>query len=390
MGAGGRRNIPLKKTGNQFLGAGIGRCYKLLKPYNEEYSMNISIANRLRQLISWEPPAHWHRIYAIDAHTAGEPLRVIVAGFPDLPGATILERRRIAKEKHDHLRTALMWEPRGHADMYGCIITPPVSPEADFGVLFLHNEGFSTMCGHGIIAVTKVALETGLLAPREPETMVKIDTPAGLVTAFAVIDRRKVTRVYFHNVPSFVVELDATVTVPGLGEVRYDLAFGGAFYAYVQAEPLGLALTPDHYRELIEAGMRIKRAVMSRRNIEHPFEPDLGFLYGTIFIGKPLAKDAHSRNVCIFAGGEVDRSPTGTGVSGRMAIHYARRDIGIGDPLIIESIIGSRFIGSVVSTTQFGAFSAVIPRVEGRAFIVGKNEFLIDPDDPLREGFILR
>ncbi len=352
--------------------------------------MKASIKTRLKKLTNWEPPPHWHRIYTIDAHTAGEPLRVIVAGFPDLPGATILERRRLAREKYDHLRTALMWEPRGHADMYGCIITPPVSPEADFGVLFLHNEGFSTMCGHGIIAVTKVALQTGLLPAREPETRVKIDTPAGLVTAFAVVAKGNVTRVYFHNVPSFVVELDATVAVPGLGEVRYDLAFGGAFYAYVSAEPLGLVLRPDHYRELIDAGMRIKRAVMRQRRIEHPFEPDLGFLYGTIFIGRPGATDAHSRNVCVFAEGEVDRSPTGTGVSGRMAIHYARGDIGMGEPLVIESIIGSRFIGSVVSTTRFGGFSAVIPRVEGQAFIVGKNEFFMDPEDPLREGFILR
>lgn len=339
---------------------------------------------------NWNPPGDWRRITAIDAHTAGEPLRVIVEGFPALQGDSILARRREAKEKWDHLRTALMWEPRGHADMYGCIITPPVSAGADFGVLFTHNEGFSTMCGHGIIAVTKVALETGMLPLQAPETTLTIDTPAGLVTAHARIENGSVKSVYFHNVPSFVLALDETVEVAGLGKIKYDLAFGGAFYAFVRAEEVGLACTPEHYRALIETGMAIKRAVMASRPITHPFEEDLNFLYGTIFIGPPLSPGAHSRNVCIFAEGEVDRSPTGTGVSARMALHYARGEVEIGQPLVIESIIGSRFTGRVVRETQFGPYPAVIPEVEGTAHITGRHEFLIDPADPLREGFMLR
>jgi trans-L-3-hydroxyproline dehydratase len=246
------------------------------------------------------------------------------------------------------------------------------------------------MCGHGIIAITKVVLETGYLPMQEPETTVRIDTPAGLVTAHARVQNGRVRSVYFHNVPSFVLALDEEIEVPGLGQIKYDLAFGGGFYAYVQAAQVGLTCAPEEFRQLIEAGMAIKRAVMAHRPIPHPFEPDLSFLYGTIFIAPPLTDGADSRNVCIFAEGEVDRSPTGTGVSGRMALYYARGDIDLNQPLIIESIIGSRFTGRVVATTTFGPHPAVIPEVEGTAHITGRHEFLIDPDDPLRQGFILR
>ena len=344
----------------------------------------------LAPLRRWKPPKGWQRITAIDLHTGGEPFRVVTGGFPELEGATILERRRAMKERHDRLRTALMWEPRGHADMYGCIVTPPVSAGADFGVLFMHNEGYSTMCGHGIIAVTKVAVETGLVPARGPETTVRIDSPAGLITATALLSGGTVERVRFRNVPSFVLALDETVAVPGLGRVRYDLAFGGAFYAYVQACDVGVRCTPEDFRPLIEKGMAIKRAVMAGREIAHPFEPDLGFLYGTIFIGPPQGADAHSRNVCVFAEGEVDRSPTGTGVSARLAIHHARGEIAVGERIVVESIIGSRFAGRVVETTTFGPHPAIVPEVEGTAHITGRQELLIDPADPLKDGFILR
>jgi len=352
--------------------------------------------NRMRE---WEPPDAWLKITTIDAHTGGEPFRVITGGYPELPGETILERRRYAREHLDHLRTMLMWEPRGHADMYGCIVTLPVTPGADIGVLFMHNEGYSTMCGHGIIAIAKVALETGLLPMQAPgtagfggegERVVRIDTPAGLVTAHARISGGEVTSVAFHNVPSFVLALDERVDVPGLGEVRYDIAFGGAFYAYVRAEDLGLTLAPDEFRAIIDKGMAVKRAVMASRPIPHPFEEDLSFLYGTIIVGPSLGEGAGSRNVCIFAEGEVDRCPTGTGVSGRLALHHARAEIGVGEDMIVESIIGTRFRGRAVATTSFGPYPAVIPEIEGSAHITGRHEFLVDPADPLRDGFILR
>ncbi len=340
--------------------------------------------------MAWSPPSDWTRITTIDAHTAGEPFRVIIDGFPDLSGETILARRRDARDRFDYLRRALMWEPRGHADMYGCIVTKPVTPGADFGVLFLHNEGFSTMCGHGIIGIATVAVETGMIAVREPETTIHIDTPAGPVTAFAAVADQRVREVRFRNVPSFVLALDQEVEVPGPGAVRFDLAFGGAFYAYVAAAPLDLQCVPEESRRLIEIGMQIKRAVASSHAISHPFEPDLGFLYGTIFVAPGRSAGAHSRNVCVFAEGEVDRSPTGTGVSGRLALHHARGEIGLNQVIEIESIIGTRFRGRVVETTTFGPHQAVIPQVAGSAYITGRHEFVIAPDDPLGEGFLLR
>ena len=339
---------------------------------------------------NWNPPSGWHKITTIDAHTEGEPFRVIVSGFPELQGDTILARRRFAKERFDHLRTALMWEPRGHADMYGCIVTSPVTPEADAGILFIHNEGYSTMCGHGIIGFTTVALETGMFPMTEPVTKLKLDSPAGLITAYGRVQAGQVKSVYFHNVPSFVLELDAEIVVPELGRVRYDLAYGGAFYAYVKAADVGLSCRTEDFRQLIEKGMQIKRAVMASRTIPHPFEEDLSFLYGTIFVSEAENPAHHSRNVCICAEGEVDRSPTGTGVSGRLAIHHARGEIGIGESITIESIIGSAFAGRVAETTTFGPHTAIIPEVEGTAHITGRHEFLIDPADELRDGFLLR
>ena len=347
--------------------------------------------------MDWNPPAHWRRITTIDAHTAGEPFRVIVDGFPELEGETILARRRYARDNFDQLRTALMWEPRGHADMYGGIVTPPVSLRSDLGVLFIHNEGFSTMCGHGIIALATVALETGMVAAQpRGEPQLAIDTPAGRVEARARMDGERVESITFRNVPSFVVALDETVRVPGLGEVRYDLAFGGAFYAYVDARSVGLSLTGADFRPIIEKGQAIKRAVMDSREISHPFEDDLGFLYGVIFVGAAGADENHShdahhsRNVCVFADGEVDRSPTGTGVSGRLAIHHARGEIDTDQPIVIESILGTSFTGRVIAPSTFGPYPAIIPEVEGSARITGRHEFLIDPSDDLRHGFILR
>lgn len=283
-----------------------------------------------------------------------------------------------------------MWEPRGHADMYGCIVTPPTSPESDFGILFMHNEGFSTMCGHGVIAMATVAVETGMLPAAEPETLVRMDTPAGRITAWAKTSAGRVDSVRFQNVPSFVVDLDLEVEVPGIGGVRYDLAFGGAFYAFVQAAELGLGCGPDDFRELIETGVAIKRAITESRRIVHPREEDLGFLYGVIFIGEPWSSGTHSRNVCVFADGEVDRSPTGTGVSGRLAIHHARGEVAIDQPIVIESILGSRFTGRVVRETTCGPYPAVIPEVEGSAFLTGRHEFFLDPRDEIGQGFLLR
>jgi proline racemase len=345
---------------------------------------------RLERLRNWSAPAEWLKITAIDAHTGGEPLRIITGGLPELQGATVLERRRFMRDNFDHLRTALMWEPRGHADQYGAVVMPPCSEDADFSVLFLHNEGYSTMCGHAIIALTKVMLETGAFAMSCPVTELRIEVPAGLIHAFADCEDGRVNRVRFHNVPSFVSMLDRQVNVPGLGTIHFDLAFGGAFYAYVNARECGVKMVAEDYRNLIETGMAIKHAVRENFEILHPFEDDLSFLYGTIFMGPGQGEGSDSRNVCIFAEGEVDRSPTGSGVAGRMAIHYARGEVGIGQKLRVESILGSVFVGSVIAEASLGPYKAVIPQVEGYAHVNGTSEFIIDPSDSLRNGFILR
>ena len=219
---------------------------------------------------------------------------------------------------------------------------------------------------------------------------VRMDTPAGRITAWARTSAGRVDSVRFQNVPSFVVDLDLEVEVPGIGGVRYDLAFGGAFYAFVQAAELGLGCGPDDFRSLIETGVAIKRAITESRRIVHPREEDLGFLYGVIFIGEPWSSGTHSRNVCVFADGEVDRSPTGTGVSGRLAIHHARGEVAIDQPIVIESILGSRFTGRVVRETTCGPYPAVIPEVKGSAFITGRHEFFLDPRDEIGQGFLLR
>ena len=337
--------------------------------------------------LAWEPPRGWRRVRVIESHAAGEPLRVVLDGIDAIPGDTIVAKRMFAREHLDGIRRGLMFEPRGHADMYGAIVTEPVRTDGDLGVLFMHNEGWSTMCGHGIIALTTVALETGMLPDRD---VVRIDAPAGRITARPKRGGGRVASVAFENVPSFVIALDATVDVPGLGTIRYDLAFGGAFYAYVDVSQVGLEMTAKDYRGLIDAGWRIKRAVMASRPIPHPFEPELSFLYGTIFTGPALDAGGDSRNVCIFADGEVDRSPTGTGVSGRVALEHARGRLRAGQPFVVESIIGTRFVGRVVRETTFGPHPAVIPEVEGSACISGRSELWFDPNDPLPEGFILR
>ena len=339
---------------------------------------------------SWSPPPGWRRVLAVDAHAGGEPLRVVLEGFGELRGDSILARRGDARLRYDALRTALMWEPRGHPDMYGCLLVPPVTPAADVGVLFTHNEGYSTMCGHGIIAVTTVLLELGLLPRREGENRVGIDTPAGFVEAWGTVSAGRVVEVSFVNVASFAAALDRSVEVPGLGPVRYDVGFGGAFYAFVDAARLGLDLVPSEVGRLIEAGRAIKDAVAAADPPRHPLDAELSFLYGTIFVGPAHDPAHHSRNVCVFADGEVDRSPTGTGVSARLALHHARGELREDQEIVVESILGTTFAGRVVGTTRIGAHDAVVPRVSGSAHITGRSEWLLDPDDPLREGFLLR
>jgi proline racemase len=338
----------------------------------------------MSELINWKPPDHWRRITTIDMHTGGEPLRVIIDGLPHIEGRTVLEKRSYFRAHYDYLRTGLMWEPRGHADMYGAVVTP--SHDADFDVFFLHNEGYSTMCGHAIIALTKLAVETKVVDKEQ----VSLNVPAGRIEARARVVNGRAIEASFRNVPSFLYLREQHVDVPDIGRVQFDVAYGGAFYAIVKAEEVGLILDPGNFNRLIDYGRRIKREVMSRFPITHPFESDLSFLYGTIFTGLPLDPAHHSRNVCIFAEGELDRSATGSGVSARAALHFAKSELALNERITIESILGSTMSVNIVETTRFGPYDAVIPEVGGTASITGRHEFYFDPEDPFRRGFIFR
>lgn len=338
----------------------------------------------------WDPPAEWPTVETIDSHTGGEPLRIVVDGWPDIEGETILEKRRYAREHHDHLRRALVLEPRGHADMYGAIPVEPERERSDLGVLFTHNDGFSTMCGHGVIALATAAYETGLIEPAGDPPTLRMDTPAGPVTARATIEGERVTSVAFENVPSFVYEREHAIDVPDVGELTVAVAYGGAFYAYLPAAEAGVALEPDAVDDLIRVGSAIKAAVNDSLAIEHPEDDELGFLYGTIFTAPSDRPGIDSRNVCVFADGEVDRSPTGTGVSGRLALEAARGRLDVDEPFTVESIVDSTFTGRIRGETAVGPYDAVVPEVEGSAHLTGRCEFVVDPDDPLGEGFRLR
>jgi proline racemase len=336
----------------------------------------------------------------IDAHAAGEPLRLIVDGFPSPRGKTMLDKREWVRTHADHLRRALMLEPRGHADMYGAILTEPVLPGSHAGVLFMHNEGYSTMCGHGIVAVTTIALERGLLMPGGDGASIVYDSPAGTIRARASVSERSrgsadgsdgepgchVESVAFVNVPSFVLHGGMVVKL-GTRQIRADVAFGGAFYAIVDSEAVGLPIDVPHLPELRRVGMEIKHAIEAAHTIAHPLEPGLKGIYGTIFTGPPTDERADLRNVTIFADAEVDRSPCGTGTAAVMAVVDAMGLLGEDKPFVHESLIGTRFNGRVVSRTLVGECQAIVPEIEGSAWITGEHTFLVDESDPLRNGF---
>jgi proline racemase len=341
-----------------------------------------------------------HRIRTIDAHAAGEPLRLVVEGLPAPEGRTMLEKRAWSMKRLDHLRKAIILEPRGHTDMYGALLTEPVSRAANAGILFMHNEGWSTMCGHGIIAVTTMAIERGLIwsgghpenGAKPTSVEIRYDTPAGLVQARAHLahhgDAVRVESVAFRNVASFVFEPSLLVPVGGR-KIPVDVAFGGAFYAIVDAEAAGVPIDAAHLPELRKLGMTIAREVERLRRVVHPNDPGLEGIYGTIFTAPAHLPDAHLRNVTVFADAEVDRSPCGTGTAAVMAV---LNDMGLlldDVPFIHESIVGTTFKGRVVERLEVGERPAIVPEIEGSAWITGEHTFLIDGDDPLKSGFRL-
>jgi trans-L-3-hydroxyproline dehydratase len=318
----------------------------------------------------------------VEMHTGGEPTRIIVDGWPALSAPTLLGKRRECLEKHDHLRRGLMLEPRGHDGMYGALLVEADHPEADLAVLFMHNEGYSTMCGHATIALARWAVDSG----RVKGPTVRLQCPCGLVVAN--VDKEGWVR--FESVPSFVYALDRVAPTATWGPVTVDIAYGGAFYAFLPADSIGLDLGTSPMRSIVDAGEEIALAVAKAIPIEHPDEPDLAFLYGTILTDGGDGKATPSRNVCIFAGRQIDRSPTGSGVSARMALQVARREAKLGEARKFESCTGSIFTGAAVrDAPPVGPRKAVIVEVGGIAHVTGEAKFRFDAGDPLRGGFTL-
>jgi proline racemase len=320
-------------------------------------------------------------ISAVDYHTGGEPFRIVTGGVETPAGATILECRRDALERLDHIRRLLVFEPRGHADMYGCFVVPPNDEDADLGAVFFHNAGYSTACGHGTIALVTWALDEGVVQRHEGENHVVVDVPSGRLETWAAVYDGRVRSVRFRNVPAFVhaqgIELD--------DGARVDVAFGGAFYASVPDR-----VDPAELPRLIERGREIKRQLEADHEIVHPLEPELRDVYGVIFWQDEGEDPLTQRNVTVFADGEVDRSPCGSGTSARLALLEREGRLPRGDELRHLSIVGSEFSARVVGDAVIAGIPAVVTVVEGAAYRTGEHTFTLDPEDPLYEGFLLR
>jgi proline racemase len=326
--------------------------------------------------------------HAVDSHTEGMPTRVITGGVGTIPGATMAERRQWFIDNDDDVRTLLMYEPRGHASMSGAILQPPTRPDADFGVLFIEVSGLLPMCGHGTIGVATVLVETGMVEVQEPVTTIRLDTPAGLVVAEVAVEGGAAKAVTIRNVPSFSLALDQTVEVEGLGQVSYDMAFGGNFYAVVELESLGLPFDRAAKNELLEAGLRIMDAINRQNLPRHPERDDIAGCHH-VYLKAPGSTAEHSRHAMAIYPGWFDRSPCGTGTSARMAQLHARGELGLNQDFINESYIGTRFTGRLVEETTVGTLPAVVPTITGRAWVTGTAQYHLDPDDPFPAGFLL-
>ncbi|GAA2489878.1 proline racemase family protein [Streptomyces gobitricini] len=329
-----------------------------------------------------------HAYHAVDSHTEGMPTRVITGGVGTIPGATMAERRRHFIDHLDHLRTLLMYEPRGHSAMSGAILQPPTRPDADYGVLFIEVSGLLPMCGHGTIGVATVLVETAMVPVTEPVTTVRLDTPAGLVSADVRVEDGAARSVTLTNVPAFCVALDRTADVPGHGEVAYDLAYGGNFYAFVELDALGLPFDRSRKDDLLRAGLAVMDAINAGDRPVHPEDPSIGGVKH-VYLTAPGSDAAHSRHAMAIHPGWFDRSPCGTGTSARMAQLHARGQLPLGRDFVNESFIGTHFTGRLTGTTTVGGLPAVVPAITGRAWITGIAQYLLDPDDPFPAGFLL-
>lgn len=326
----------------------------------------------------------------VELHTCGETFRLVTQGLPKIPGATIVERRAWLQENADQYRSAIMLEPRGHKDLYGGYLTEPVSADADFGVIFLNNMGYSPHCGHGVIALATAALELGWVERKSPETRVGIDAPCGFIEAFVEWDGKRAGNVRFVNVPSFIFMRDVTVDTPTFGKVTGDIAYGGATYFYVDGRPFDIAIREKDVQKIQQLGYEIKAAVNAEMSVVHPEIPEFNDVYGVMVYGDPRHDGSTQANCCVYADRAIDRSPTGSGTAGRIAQLYLRGELSASDTLVNESIIGTVFNGRVLSETKVGDFDAVIPEVSGKAYICGFANWTIDEEDPLTYGFLVQ
>lgn len=331
------------------------------------------------------------RVTTVEMHTGGEPVRIVTGGWPRVEGRAILDKRRFAQAEQDRWRRVLMAEPRGHADMYGALLVEPDLPEADLAVLFLHNEGWSTMCGHAVIALGRYAVNQGLVPVQEPETVVRIQCPCGLVTAKVEVAGGRPGRVRFESVPAFAFARDAVVLADPFGPVTLDISYGGAFYGILSAAEIGLDVEASPLGRIVEAALQLKAAAAEQIPLAHPEAPDLAFLYGIILTdGHDGSGGRPSTNICVFADGQVDRSPTGSGVTARVVVMHRRGQVGIGETRRFRSVTGAEFTGAVLTETRAGPHPAVTVEVGGEAFYTGEATFWVEPEDPLGEGFLLR
>ncbi len=328
-------------------------------------------------------------IISVDAHTAGEPVRVVVGGLPYIPGNTMVEKERYFIDNFDHIRKALMFEPRGHRNMYGAVLTEPTRKDCDFGVIFLDSSGYLDMCVHGSIGMVKVLLETGMVQPKKITTEVKLDTSAGQVKAIANVKNGFIKEITVQNVPSFLSQPDVKIEIPRVGFVTVDVAFGGNFYAIVNADELGVKVEAQNVSKLIKLGLTIRDLVNREVKVEHPRKKHMNKINLVEICDKPKNPEATYRNVVIFGAGQADRSPCGTGTCAKMATLYAKGSLNVGEKITSESIIGTLFKGKIVSETKVGKFKAIIPEITGQAYITGFHQFVIEPEDPLKNGFLI-
>jgi proline racemase len=327
-------------------------------------------------------------ISAVDSHTEGMPTRVVTAGVGELPGKTMEARRQYLMNERDDLRTLLMYEPRGHSAMSGALLQKPTRPDADFGVVFIEVSGCLPMCGHGTIGTATVLVETGMVEVKEPVTVVRLDTPAGLVEASVEVEAGRAKAVTLRNVPAYLHLAGATVDVPGMGEVVLDLAWGGNFYALVPASSVGQRVVPEAYDELVKAGLAIMGAVNRQLSFAHPEHQSVDGCHHVVFT-EAGDGDVSGRSAVAIHPGWLDRSPCGTGTCARMAQLHARGELGLGEDYVHASVLGTRFIGRLLAETSVGNFRAVVPTVRGRAWVTGLASYLLDPDDPFPAGFLL-